>query len=118
MQIQKLRLQHGWSQEQLAELSGLSTRTIQRIEGGQTPSPETMKALGAVFGINFLDQPVQTATETTMTALEFQNNDEFIAFIHVRKFRGFYINLSIYLAVMTVIIAVNLISTPIFLWFF
>lgn len=30
--IQKLRLQHGWSQQQLADLSGLSVRTIQRLE--------------------------------------------------------------------------------------
>jgi transcriptional regulator with XRE-family HTH domain len=36
--IQKLRLQRGWSQEQLAELTGLSVRTIQRIERGQNPS--------------------------------------------------------------------------------
>jgi len=28
MNIQKLRLQRGWSQQQLAELSGLSSRTI------------------------------------------------------------------------------------------
>ncbi|MCE2677030.1 MAG: helix-turn-helix domain-containing protein [Burkholderiaceae bacterium] len=27
--IQKLRLQRGWSQQQLADLSGLSVRTIQ-----------------------------------------------------------------------------------------
>ncbi|MFN6100724.1 MAG: helix-turn-helix domain-containing protein [Burkholderiales bacterium] len=30
--IQKLRLQRGWSQQQLADLSGLSVRTIQRLE--------------------------------------------------------------------------------------
>jgi transcriptional regulator with XRE-family HTH domain len=38
MLIQKLRLQRGWSQEQLAELSGLSVRTIQRLERGQQPA--------------------------------------------------------------------------------
>ena len=32
MAIKELRLEKGWSQEQLAELSNLSTRTIQRIE--------------------------------------------------------------------------------------
>jgi transcriptional regulator with XRE-family HTH domain len=31
MLVQKLRLQRGWSQQQLAELSGLKVRTIQRI---------------------------------------------------------------------------------------
>ena len=38
MLIQKLRLQRGWSQEQLAVLSGLSVRTIQRLERGKTPA--------------------------------------------------------------------------------
>ncbi len=49
MLIQKLRLQRGWSQEQLAELSGLSVRTIQRLERGQPASVESLKALGAVL---------------------------------------------------------------------
>ncbi|CAM4169684.1 XRE family transcriptional regulator [Vibrio agarivorans] len=35
MIIRKLRLKRGWTQEQLAELSGLSIRTVQRIERGQ-----------------------------------------------------------------------------------
>jgi DNA-binding XRE family transcriptional regulator len=47
MLVQKLRLQRGWSQEQLAELSGLSVRTIQRIERGSTASVESLTALGA-----------------------------------------------------------------------
>ncbi len=38
MLVQKLRLQRGWSQEQLATVSGLSVRTIQRIERGQSAS--------------------------------------------------------------------------------
>jgi len=45
MLIQKLRLQHGWSQQQLAELSGISVRTIQRIERGQPASTESLKSL-------------------------------------------------------------------------
>jgi transcriptional regulator with XRE-family HTH domain len=36
MLVQKLRLQRGWSQQQLAELSGLNVRTIQRIEKGKS----------------------------------------------------------------------------------
>ncbi|WP_309247253.1 helix-turn-helix transcriptional regulator [Shewanella sp. VB17] len=34
MIVRKLRLQRGWSQEHLSQLSGLSVRTIQRIERG------------------------------------------------------------------------------------
>lgn len=33
--VKKLRLQRGWSQDHLSQLSGLSVRTIQRIEKGQ-----------------------------------------------------------------------------------
>lgn len=52
MIVQKLRLQRGWSQDQLAQFSGLSTRTIQRIERGQAANLELPKSLAAVFEIN------------------------------------------------------------------
>ncbi len=32
MDLKKLRVEKGWSQEQLAEISGISARTIQRLE--------------------------------------------------------------------------------------
>ena len=53
MLVQKLRLQRGWSQQQLAELSGLSVRTIQRVENGQPASTETLKSLASVFETDF-----------------------------------------------------------------
>ena len=53
MLVQKLRLQRGWSQEDLAELSALSVRTIQRIERGHTASAESLKALASVFEVDF-----------------------------------------------------------------
>lgn len=49
MSIQQRRLERGWSQEELARHSGLSTRTIQRIEGGQRAGLESLKCLAAVF---------------------------------------------------------------------
>nr|WP_202944249.1 helix-turn-helix domain-containing protein [Cellvibrio japonicus] len=50
--VRKLRLQRGWSQEQLAELTGLSIRTIQRIERGSKPGLETIKSLASVFEVD------------------------------------------------------------------
>ena len=47
--IKKLRLSEGWTQEQLAHLSGLSIRTIQRLERGHNGGLETMKCLAATF---------------------------------------------------------------------
>jgi len=49
MDIRQRRLEKGWSQEELARHSGLSTRTIQRIEGGQKAGLESLKCLAAVF---------------------------------------------------------------------
>lgn len=67
MLIQKLRLQRGWSQQQLADLSGLSVRTIQRLEKGQDASTESLKSLAAVFEIDFSQlqrTDMSTATDT------------------------------------------------------
>ena len=52
MIVKKLRAEHNWSQEQLATFSGLSIRTIQRVESGQSASLETLKSLASVFEVN------------------------------------------------------------------
>ena len=52
MIVKKLRNTNDWSQEQLAEYSGLNVRTIQRVESGQKASIETLKCLASVFEVN------------------------------------------------------------------
>ncbi|MBF7074086.1 helix-turn-helix transcriptional regulator [Glaciecola sp. MH2013] len=52
MIVKRLREKRNWSQEQLATFSGLSTRTIQRIESGNKASLESLKALASVFEID------------------------------------------------------------------
>lgn len=49
-QVKQLRLQRAWSQEQLAEMAGLSVRTIQRLRMANArgwrpsaPSPRSLK---------------------------------------------------------------------------
>jgi len=54
-EIKKMRLDRHWSQEQLAEMSGLSIRTIQRIENGENAGLESLKSLAAVFETNIED---------------------------------------------------------------
>lgn len=49
MSIQQRRLEKGWTQEQLALHSGLSARTIQRVESGKSIGAESLKCLAAVF---------------------------------------------------------------------
>jgi transcriptional regulator with XRE-family HTH domain len=122
MNIQKLRLQRGWSQQQLAELSGLSSRTIQRIENGQPASAESLKSLASVFEIDFTtltSEPDMSATATaTATAATQARQDEQLALARVRKIRGFYIHLAQYLVVITVLTVINLVTHPSKLWFF
>jgi transcriptional regulator with XRE-family HTH domain len=123
MLIQKLRLQRGWSQEQLADLSGLSVRTIQRLERGQTASVESLKALGAAFEIDFSDlkEPEMNTTmnpAATNPATQSQgvSADEALALAHVRKVKAFYIHLAQYAFVIVALTIVNLVVSPRYFW--
>lgn len=49
--LRELRVARQWSQEQLAKLSGLNLRTIQRLESGAKISTESLRALAAVFEV-------------------------------------------------------------------
>jgi transcriptional regulator with XRE-family HTH domain len=109
MLVQKLRLQRGWSQQQLAELSGLNVRTIQRIEKGQEPSVESLKSLAAVFNVEFStlkEQGMDNAVSETQSA------EEILAFNQVRKLKGFYIHLAQYVLVIAVLTVINALTTP------
>ncbi|HLG15162.1 MAG TPA: helix-turn-helix transcriptional regulator [Blastocatellia bacterium] len=48
-EVKHLRQGRGWSQEQLAEIAGISVRTIQRMEAGESPSVESLKAIANAF---------------------------------------------------------------------
>jgi transcriptional regulator with XRE-family HTH domain len=64
VRVKELRVARGWSQAHLAELTGLSVRTIQRIETGAHPGLESLRGLAAAFGVDVADlQPeAQTAS--------------------------------------------------------
>ena len=117
MQIQKLRLQHGWSQEQLADLSGLSVRTIQRIENGQTASVESLKSLGAVFNVDFSELTSEKDSEMNTLTANTDKAAEALAFAYVRKLKGFYIHAAQYAIIITGLAMINLITSPQYLWF-
>lgn len=55
-----------WSQEQLAEISGLNVRTIQRVEQGLAASLDTRRALASAFefeDVDALNKPFTIPTE-------------------------------------------------------
>ncbi len=112
MIIRKLRLKRGWSQEQLAELSGLSIRTIQRIERGQKPGLESLKSLAAVFetSISELQQEPGMTNETKIT------DEEQSVIEQVRTIKGFYSHLITYLVVVSLLFCVNLLTDSSYIW--
>ncbi len=114
MNVQKLRIKHGWSQQQLAELSGLSTRTIQRIENGQPASAESLKSLASVFEIDYST----LTSEQDMSPVTGTTHAEQLALSKVRKLRGFYLHLTQYVLVIALLTTINLVTNPAKLWFF
>lgn len=80
--LKELRTSKQWSQEQLAELTGLNLRTIQRLESGSKISTESLRSLAAVFEVtpeSLLEgyfKPSQPALEAikqgVILGLEFQ----------------------------------------------
>ena len=122
MSVQKFRLKLGWSQQQLADASGLSVRTIQRIEAGYPASTESLKSLAAVFEVDFSSlNPEQTmttaATAPTPTNVS-SDQQEAEAFKYVRKLRGFYLHFSRYVLICLALLAINLVTSPHRLWVF
>ena len=92
MIVKKLRLQRGWSQEHLAELTDLSVRTIQRIERGHKPGLETIKSLAAVFEV---DLNIFDSGDNDMNVQQLKA-DEVLAMQYVKGVVEFYSHLLMY----------------------
>jgi transcriptional regulator with XRE-family HTH domain len=60
--IREQRERRAWSQEHLAEVTGLGLRTIQRIEKTGAASYESARSLAAVFGIDVAELRVAVQT--------------------------------------------------------
>jgi transcriptional regulator with XRE-family HTH domain len=119
MIIRKLRLERSWSQQQLAEYSGLSIRTIQRLEKGQVPSEESAKCLAAVFEVDSDDllncfEP-QPKKEVAMNPLKISIEEKRVM-RQVQDIKGFYGHLSAYCIVIPALWAFNILSSPEYLW--
>ncbi|MCA9971282.1 MAG: DUF805 domain-containing protein, partial [Anaerolineales bacterium] len=69
--VKKLRTAKSWSQEQLGEASGLSPRTIQRLENGGNASMESVRALAAAFEVDSQEllHPEKDAHTTPLDAV-------------------------------------------------
>ena len=91
--IRKLRLQRGWTQDQLAEFAGLSVRSVQRIERGARPSLESLKSLAAVLEV---DVATLNPGDPPMIPDTLATEDELEAIEYVKGIREFFMHLFIY----------------------
>jgi len=112
MTVRKLRLKRAWSQEQLAQFSGLNIRTIQRIERGQKAGLESLKALAAVFEVEVDDLLMEKA----MNNLDKYNDEENKVIEHVQDIKGFYSHLINYAVVVLGLFLINFLTSPGYYW--
>lgn len=77
--VRAIRKMKGWTQETLAELSGLQTRTIQRVEQGRSSNADTRRALSRAFRLEDIDyfdalQVIPTEEQLQAQKEEFDRN--------------------------------------------
>lgn len=119
MSIQERRKKQGWTQELLAQHSGLSVRTIQRLESGEAATLESLKCLAAVFEttVSELIEEQQMTTKTDKTQQNaFTAELEKEAISYVQNLKGFHMNWIAFLFVIPALFALNLYVSPGRLW--
>ncbi|MFB9887933.1 2TM domain-containing protein [Balneatrix alpica] len=116
VEIKALRLQRGWSQEQLASISGVSVRTIQRLENGASASLDTRKALAAAMDLPL--PQLDEATSQEPTSSERVSNEEVRQLQkRIRAQRRLYQQGLSYLGLIVLLAIINLLTSPEYLWF-
>ena len=117
MNLKALRNDRGWSQEQLSQMSGLSVRTIQRIEQGSKPGMESLKSLAAVFEVDIktLQQETPMTNVETVTN-EGINTEEVQVTKKVKRLKKFYSSLLSYVVTVGFLFIVNLVTSPEYMW--
>lgn len=112
MIVRKLRLKRAWSQEQLAQFSGLNIRTIQRIERGQKAGLESLKSLAAVFEVELNE----LLPEENMNSSDKASEEENRIIEHVKDIKGFYSHLINYTVVVMGLFLINFLTSPGYYW--
>lgn len=92
--LRSLRQSNAWTQEELAHLCNVSTRTIQRVEKTGHISKETLKAISSAFNMRPSDFLIETMP--ALTAIQNKN-----------QARGRYIGIALLLSSVSVVFGVN-----------
>ena len=108
--IRRWRDERCWSQEHLAEVSGLSLRTVQRLENGGSASRDSVMSLAAAYGVDVTALMLDANGEAREAAEKRaeKNNLQFKL--------SFWIHLATYLFVMAILLSVNVASDAENLW--
>ncbi|MDX1471208.1 MAG: helix-turn-helix transcriptional regulator [Flavobacteriaceae bacterium] len=80
------RTQKNLTQEELSELSGLSVRTIQRIEAGNSPKGHTLKALCKALELkeeDFIEDKPEVSNESKLVYINYASLLFFIPFLNI-----------------------------------
>ena len=99
-----------WSQERLAAVSGISLRTVQRIENGMSASHDSAAALAAAFDVDIAALTLDLDHQIEKTKLQ----EEAKRALQMKM--SFTIHLVSYLLVMGILVAVNLSTDATNLW--
>lgn len=108
--LRRWREERCWSQEHLAEIAGISLRTMQRIETGASASHESAKALAAVFDVELSALIVDIDGEVDKAVAR----EEAKKLLQLRM--SFGIHLVSYVLVISILVMINLAQSPDRLW--
>lgn len=115
--IRERRQQRGWSQEYLAEVTGLSVRTIQRAEQGKTIGLSSLSAIATALDVDIASLQSNTAVEHQEEAVDVSSSEQAIM-ERVRDIRGFYSHAWSYLLVSLFLVILNALTSPDRWWVF
>ncbi|MCW8943742.1 MAG: 2TM domain-containing protein [Sedimenticola sp.] len=120
--LKQKRLERAWSQEQLADISGLSTRTIQRVEQGGTASLETLKSIASAFDtdVSLLQSRAENAAPLVEATSTLAVEQESMSASDNRENRiaKFHRHLIIYLVVNPGLFLIDIMTSSDSLWFY
>jgi len=116
--IKQLRISRAWSQEQLAELSSLSVRTVQRIENGEQASLETLGAIAAAFDIKVAELIAPVGPDENSTPDLALDQHIKSARRQVRQESHFYRGMILYIIVNLVLFMINRVTNTGYNWFY
>ena len=116
MSIRDRRISLGWTQDALAEASGLSVRTIQRLEKGEPATLESLKCLAAVFEtrVSTLMQEEEEPSGPAPEAAARQREEQAVAFVEALK--GVYVHTTLFGTITLALLVLNLVISPSQLW--